>query len=123
MLLLDDNTTTAPERVLLLEVEVEARCQDKRRSAAAELAHEPSLVRLLVGRQLARPVELPPAPRVGTAVLPAVEPAVPEGAKVLGSTGPLENISVGASGVPRATDRYAWEHCAPDGKGQLSLSF
>lgn len=73
---------TAPERVLLLEVEVEAGCQHKRRPAAAELAHEPRLVGLLVGGQLARPVELPAAPRMGAAVLPAVEPAARRAARM-----------------------------------------
>lgn len=61
--------------MLLLEVEVEAGRQHERGSAAAELTHEARLVGLLVGRQLARPVEYAPAPRAGAAVLPAVEPA------------------------------------------------
>lgn len=61
--------------MLLLEVEVKAGRKDESRSAAVELAHEAGLVGLLVGSQLARPVEEPPAPSVGAPVLPAVEPA------------------------------------------------
>lgn len=70
--------------MLLLEVEVEAGRQHERRAAAAELAHEARLVGLLVGGQLAGPVELSPATRVPAPVLPAVEPAArPAGTNML----------------------------------------
>lgn len=61
--------------MLLLEVQVESGRQDERRPAAVELAHEARFVGLLVSGQLARPVELPTAPRVAATVLPAVVPA------------------------------------------------